>query len=257
MKIATYNCNSIRSRLGIISEWILENKVDVMCLQETKVQDKDFPELEFSKIGYHVSYVGQKAYNGVAIISKDKVEVIKRGLDKDPNKEARFMEVKYLDSHIINVYVPQGTSVESERFQYKLTFLDLLFDYISETFSPDMKIVITGDFNVALTDLDVYDPEGFRNKVCFHPEEQRRFLRLLEWGFVDLFRYRYPKDKGYTFWDYRIPNGFKRNLGWRIDYILSTKIVASTLVEIMVDKRPRAIPRPSDHTVLWAEFGPS
>ncbi|MFN3534387.1 MAG: exodeoxyribonuclease III, partial [Desulfatiglandales bacterium] len=224
MKVATFNCNSVRSRLEIIIKWLSENIPDVLCLQETKVQDKDFPEGEFKKLGYHSLFVGQKAYNGVAIITREKASLISTDLQKGFGSEARFLEIEYDGSFILNVYVPQGTSVESERFPYKLSFLDRLLEYLNEHHNPSQRIILAGDFNVALEDIDVYDPEAFRNEVCFHPEEQKRLQKLLEWGLVDTYRFKYPEKRCYTFWDYRIPNGFKRNLGWRIDYILCTKI---------------------------------
>lgn len=254
MRLATFNCNSIRTRLDPILQWLLERQPDIFCLQETKVQDKDFPVAEFVKIGYNCFFVGQKAYNGVAILTKEPAILVSKQLSKDKTNEARFLEIKYGNTYVINIYVPQGTSVESERFQYKLNFLDWIYEYINETHRKDEDLILTGDFNVALTDKDVYDPDAFRNEVCFHPEEQKRLERLLKWGLVDLYRYKYPEDKGYTFWDYRIPNGFKRNLGWRIDYILSTQRLAQSLKEIGIDKALRALPKPSDHTVLWAEF---
>lgn len=254
MKVATFNCNSLRTRLSIILEWLQKNTPDVLFLQETKIQDKDFPTKAFKEAGYEIWYVGQKSYNGVATATKASSEIIKKNLDMDKNNEARFLEVSYKGIRLINVYIPQGTSVDSERFQYKLNFLDWLYLYVTSTYSPKDPIIMAGDFNVAMTDKDVYAPDDFRGDVCFHPEEQIRLQRFFTWGFVDLYRHKYPDEIGYTFWDYRIPNGFKRNMGWRIDYILATNGLASHLKDINVEKELRALPKPSDHTILWAEF---
>jgi len=254
MKIATFNCNSIRTRLSLILEWLQKNVPEVLFLQETKIQDKDFPINPFKEIGYEIWYVGQKAYNGVATATKGPSELIKKNLNMDKNNEARFLEVNYKTISLMNVYIPQGTSVDSERFQYKLNFFDWLYEYVSSKYTPNDLLIMAGDFNVALTDKDVYAPDEFRGDVCFHPEEQIRLQRFFEWGFVDLYRYKYPEEVGYTFWDYRVPNGFKRNMGWRIDYILATKSLASHLKDVKIAKELRLLPKPSDHTILWAEF---
>ncbi len=254
MLLATFNCNSLRARLDMVLDWLVERAPDILCLQETKVQDKEFPEVDFQKIGYYSYHVGQKAYNGVAILSKEPSDLLETQLSSDPNKEARFIKIKYKGITVVNAYVPQGTAVGSERFSYKLSFLDGLLEHLKEKHLPSDLLVLAGDLNVALTDKDVYDPKAFEGKVCFHPEEKKRILDILEWGLVDVFRLKYPDLVQYTFWDYRIPNSFKRNLGWRLDYILSTPPMAHRCLDIKVDTIPRSRPRPSDHTFLWANF---
>ncbi|MBW2064520.1 MAG: exodeoxyribonuclease III [Deltaproteobacteria bacterium] len=255
MKIATFNANSIRARLPIIGEWLEREHPDILCLQETKVQDKDFPQDMFTQKGYQVVINGQKSYNGVAIASRLPMGDITYSLygSKD-GEEARFISARVKDLEIINVYVPQGYAVGTEKFRYKLLWLRDLLEYVKGAYLPDDMLFLAGDFNVALEPTDVYDPEKFDGEVCFHPEERAILREYLGWGFVDLFRV-YEKGGGkYTFWDYRIPNAVKRNMGWRLDYIFVTEPLAKRSTRAWVDLEPRLKERPSDHTFLVAEF---
>jgi exodeoxyribonuclease-3 len=254
VKVATFNTNSVRARLPIIGEWLDREKADILCLQETKVQDKDFPEEVFRERGYHVISKGQKSYNGVAIVSKHPLSDISCGLYGSEDEEARFMGARIQDLQVINVYAPQGYAVGTEKFQYKLRWLKDLLEYIKGTYEPDAMLLIAGDFNVALEPIDVYDPQKFDGEVCFHPEERAILREYLKWGLIDLFR-EYERSGGkYTFWDYRIPNAVKRNMGWRLDYILVTEPLAKKSTGVWVDLEPRLRERPSDHTFLVAEF---
>ncbi len=254
MKIATFNTNSVRARLPIITEWLHRQKPDLLCLQETKVQDQMFPAGDFDAAGYHVVFSGRKTYNGVAVAARQPVEILRRDLFEEDEGQARFLEIKYRNVPVINVYVPQGHEVDSDKFAYKLHWLNALYSYVKSAYDPAFPLVIAGDFNVALTALDVYDPKHFAGSVAFHPDEQALVRKLLDWGLVDLFRKHEPGPGHYTFWDYRIPNGFKRNLGWRIDYILATAPVAKRSVGAWIDRDARMLPKPSDHTFLTAEF---
>jgi exodeoxyribonuclease-3 len=235
-------------------DWLTEHNPDVLCLQETKVQDKDFPTEAFKNAGYRAVYTGQKAYNGVAVISKLPGDMTRLNLYDSDGEDARFIRTRINEIPLINVYVPQGYEVGSDKFEYKLRWLTDLLDFVKNSYDPAMPLIVAGDFNIALEPIDVYDPDQFRGKVAFHPDEQAIFQEFLGWGLVDVFRKHRPEGGKYTFWDYRIPNGFKRNLGWRIDYILATPPLAGKSQNAWIDREPRSRPKPSDHTFLIAEF---
>jgi exodeoxyribonuclease-3 len=254
MKVATFNANSIRSRVEIIINWLAENRPQILCIQETKVQDEDFPIEAFSDIGYHIVFHGQKKYNGVAIFSDKPIKSAETSLPGDPNNEARFLKIAYGTINIVNTYIPQGQSQDSDKFKYKLRWISLLRDYFDKTLNPDEPILWMGDFNAALEDIDVYDPKGLRGSVCFCQDVQKAIKNIIDWGFADLFRQSHKEDGQYTFWDYRLPNGFQRNLGWRLDYIMATQPLVQKCIDCRIDKSPRGLEKPSDHTFVVAEF---
>ena len=254
MKFATFNTNSVRTRLPILLEWIAKESPDILCLQETKVQDADFPVEPFEKAGYHVIARGQKSYNGVAILSKSPPKEVRRDLFSGGDAQARFISAAIQGVSVVNVYVPQGFQVGSEKFRYKLEWLRTLLKYIADQHVPSDLLIMAGDFNVAMKDVDVYDPETLRGGVGFHADEQALMGEFFDWGLEDVFRKHFPEGKHFTFWDYRIPNGFKRDLGWRIDYILATAPLAEKSRTVRVDRSARALPKPSDHTFLVVEF---
>ncbi len=254
MKIATFNANSIRSRLEIICDWIRAEQPDVLCLQETKVQDREFPSDAFTDLGYLVIFKGQKAYNGVAIISRQPFNNIRLGLKGTEDEQARFISADVNNVHFINAYVPQGFAPGTDKFRYKLAWLEDLLSHIKGNYDQGMPVILTGDFNVALEPIDLYDPAGMKGEVGFLPDEQAMIRKIMEWGFIDIFRMHHGEGGHYTFWDYRIPNGFKRNMGWRIDYIFATKPLAEKSTRAVIDKEPRTREKPSDHTFLVAEF---
>ncbi len=254
LKVVTFNTNSIRARLQIILSWLERERPDVLCLQETKVQDKDFPVESFEEAGYHAIFRGQKSYNGVAVICKWAPEKIRLNLYDKEDEQARFMSVRFSDIQMINVYVPQGFEVGTDKFAYKLAWLKDLLDHVKENYDPNLPILMSGDFNVALEDIDVYDPDHFRGGICFHPDEQAILRQFLDWGFVDILRKHEPGGGHYTFWDYRIPNAYKRKMGWRIDYILATPPLAEKSRRAWIDTQARMYEKPSDHTFLVAEF---
>ncbi len=254
MKIATFNANSIRARLPIILEWLERERPHVLCLQETKVQDKDFPVDPFKKANYHAAFTGQKSYNGVAIISKVPIDKTHLSLYNKDYEEARFISARIGNIRVINVYVPQGFAPGTKKFEYKLLWLKDLLSYIKKNYDPGMPFLLAGDFNVALESIDVFDPERLQGDVGFHPDEQTILRDFLDWGFVDIFRKHQPDRGHYTFWDYRVPNALKRKMGWRIDYILATYPLAKKSENAWIDIKPRMFERPSDHTFLIAEF---
>jgi len=253
-KVATFNANSLRARLPIVKEWLAKEQPDALCLQEIKVQDKDFPSGEFEEMGYQAIFKGQKSYNGVAVITRRPAESIRLALYDGPDEEARFMSAKIDDISLLNVYVPQGFAPGTEKFAYKLQWLKDLLAYIQNNCEKSLPLLVTGDFNVALEPIDVYDPDGLRGGVGFHPEEQALMRQFFAWGLIDVFRKHEPGGGFYTFWDYRIPNGFKRNMGWRIDYILASPDLAAKSRRAWIDVEPRKAEKPSDHTFLAAEF---
>lgn len=257
MRVASFNANSLRSRLPIILSWLESEKPDALCVQETKVTDADFPADAFREAGYWVVYAGQKSYNGVAIISAEEPSDVVIGLGRpEYDAEARIVRAKIGGVSVVNTYVPQGTAVGSPRFAYKLDWLSGLGErYFRRDFSPDDLIVWVGDLNVAREAIDVYDPEGLRGHVCFHPDEQLALESVMNWGFVDVFRKFHPAEAGhYTFWDYRVPSAFKRKIGWRLDHIMATKPLAEKGVNCWIDAAPRLLERPSDHTFIAADF---
>jgi len=255
MKIATFNANSIRSRIEPIRRWLAQHRPDVLAVQETKVQDSEFPVEEFAATGYRILFRGQKKYNGVALFSRHEPKNIRDRLPGDTENEARFLQADYDGVTVVNTYVPQGFEMGSDKFRYKLRWFGWLRDYLAETIAPQSKLVWLGDLNVARTDIDVHDPDGLWGSVCFCQEVQDAFEAVMELGLTDVFRLHHPDQPGqYTFWDYRVPNGFKRNLGWRLDYINATDALARRCTRCEIDLAPRSADKPSDHTFLWAEF---
>lgn len=254
MKIATFNTNSVRARLPIITDWLTKEQPDILALQEIKVQDRDFPVNEFEELGYNTVTRGQKSYNGVAVISRFEPEHIIRNLYREEDEQARFLSVLISGITIINVYVPQGFSPDSEKFTYKLKWLEDLLIFIEKNHTPESPVIFLGDFNVAMDERDLYDPEGLRGSAGYHPEEQKRLSKFFEWGFIDIFRKYHSEGGLYTFWDYRIPNALKRKMGWRLDYITATSPLAEKSTGVRIDLDARLLKRPSDHTFLIAEF---
>jgi len=229
MKIATFNVNSIRKRLGIVLDWLARYKPDVLCLQETKVQDADFPIDAFAGSGYHVTYCGMKSYNGVAVLSRTTPELVSSGLGKSSNGEdhARLLRVVVQGLPIINTYIPQGFSIDSPKYAYKLEWYQRLHAYFRRHFASNKPVVWCGDMNVAPEPIDVHNPDKHLKHVCFHEDARRAYRETVSWGFVDVYRFRYPKKQQYTFWDYRQPSALENNRGWRIDHILATPVLVS------------------------------
>ena len=254
MKVASYNVNSLRVRLPIVLRWLTDHQVDILCVQETKVQDVDFPTDALDGIGYNYVFKGQKSYNGVAIFSKYPIEHTLFGFHNEPTDEARLVRAEINGIAIVNTYVPQGHSPGSEKFVYKLKWFSRLLKYFQRKFNPADAILWAGDLNIAPTPLDVYDTETLLGHVCFHPEVHRALDKVLDWGFVDVFR-KHCKEAGeYTFWDYRLRDSLYHNLGWRLDHIMATDTLAQRSTACYIDRGPRAAERPSDHTPIVAEL---
>lgn len=255
MKIATFNVNSLRKRLPIVLEWLDRQKPDVLCLQETKVQDSEFPLLALTPSGYEITYRGMKSYNGVAILSRKKPEAVFYGFDDGGEPEdARLLRVVIDGIPIVNTYVPQGFEIDSPKYAYKLEWYDRLRKYFDKHLVPQAPAIWCGDMNVAPRPMDVHSPEKHLNHVCYHEAARKAYEQTLAWGFQDVFVKLYPTRQQYTFWDYRAPGSLEANKGWRIDHILSTSPLAEKCVRADVDVGPRRAKDPSDHTFLWAEF---
>ena len=256
MRVATFNVNSIRSRLELVLDWLNRHGPDVLCLQETKVRDEDFPADPIRKEGYHVIFRGQKAHAGVAIISREEPRETAFGLDDGgPPDEARLIRALIAGIPVVNTYVPQGRSADSQLFQYKLRWLDRMRIFFQRHYSPQEPLLWMGDLNVAPEPIDVHDPVRLKNHVDFHPQARAALKQVLKWGFEDVFRRHHPDESGqYTFWDYRVPGAVERGLGWRVDQILATVPLARRSTGAWIDVQARKVARPSDHTFLVAEF---
>ncbi|SFU68524.1 Exodeoxyribonuclease III [Nitrosomonas eutropha] len=253
MKIATWNVNSLKVRLQQVIDWLNVNQPDVLCLQETKLQDEFFPVDELAQAGYQSLYAGQKTYNGVALLSKvTGVDVCAAFPDfDDPQK--RLIAATYGDLRIICVYVPNGERVDSEKYAYKLEWLSILNSFLQQERARYGKVALLGDFNIAPEDRDVYDPEAWKGQVLCSETERQAFRGLLNTGFVDSFHLFEQPEKIYTWWDYRMM-AFRRNRGLRIDHILLSHETADSCVAWQVDKAPRKLERPSDHAPVWVEL---
>ncbi|RLA82963.1 MAG: exodeoxyribonuclease III [Deltaproteobacteria bacterium] len=255
-KIATYNVNSIRSRLPLVIDWLKKEKPHVLCMQETKVPDDQFPREAFQGLGYRVIFKGTKGGSGVAIASLEEPQQVSFGLDgEEVLDEDRLICCMVSGIWIVNTYVPQGQSPDSPMFAYKLKWYDKLLDFFRRRFSPEDPLIWCGDLNVAPEPIDVHNPKRLMGHVCFRPEVWEKFERMKEWGLVDLFRLHHPGEPGhYTFFDYRVPKALERGLGWRVDHILATRSLAQRCKGCWIDLEPRKAPKPSDHTPLVAEF---
>lgn len=253
MKIATWNVNSLKVRLPQVLDWLMVNQPDVLCLQETKMQDENFPMAEIAAAGYQTIYTGQRTYNGVALISKqvghDIVTAIP-GLD-DPQK--RVLSAIYDDVRVICIYVPNGGSIESEKYQYKLKWLAALNSWLRDMLSQHQKLVVLGDFNIAPEECDVHDPALWEGQVLFSLPEREAFREVLKLGLLDSFRLFDQPEKSYTWWDYRMM-AFRRNMGLRIDHILLSNELAKICTACVIDKTTRKLERPSDHAPVVMEL---
>ncbi|MBN1247790.1 MAG: exodeoxyribonuclease III [Anaerolineae bacterium] len=253
-KISAFNANSIRVRLDQILDWMAREEADVICVQETKVQDEDFPKDTILDAGYYVQFAGQKSHAGVATVSRTEPDSVSAGFD-DGDDAARLLYTVFDGIHVVNAYVPQGREMSHEQFAYKLDWLSRIRSWFDAHFSPDDPIIWLGDFNVATQDIDVYDPKSLQGHVDFNPEVQAALEEVRQWGFTDIFRKHHPDEPNqYTYYDYRARNAIERNVGWRIDHIWATAPLAAKSIDAWIDLDARRAERPSDHTFLVAEF---
>jgi len=252
MKIVTWNVNSVRARLDRVLAWVALHQPDLLALQETKVVDESFPRTEFEDLGYRVETFGQKTYNGVALLSHAPLEDVTRGLTgEDP--DARVIAARAAGIRILNLYVPNGAEVGSEKYAGKLVWLDRLLRRLQEDHRPSEPLLLCGDFNIAPEDRDVHNPKRWRGKVLCSEPERERFRALLEWGLADALRARTEEAGIYTWWDYRL-SAFSRNWGLRIDHFLLTAGLLPRVTDITVDREERGGEKPSDHAPLVLEL---
>ena len=258
MLIASWNVNSIRSRLSQVIKWLEEEQPEVLCLQETKVSDKDFPFKTFENIGYEVKFYGQKSYNGVAIISKDKITDIRYGFAGELNQidiseefhfQKRIISALINGIRIINVYVPNGSSLNSEKFNYKVNWLALLNEYLDKQSKREEPTCLLGDFNIALNDNDIHAPDKFTGGIMASEIERQMLRKALGNRFIDSFRV-FEKFSGYwSWWDYR-NKSFELNKGWRIDHIYISNNLVSNLKSSVIERNQRENNQPSDHAPI-------
>ncbi len=254
MKVASWNVNSLRAREGHVIAWLKREQPDVLCMQETKVVDDEFPTEAFQRLGYGVMMAGEKSYNGVAIASRKLIRNVRVGLEgAPPDAERRLIAAKVGKLQLINCYVPNGQSLESAQFEHKLQWLDRLKDSLSAWTDPERDVLVCGDFNIAADERDLFDPEAFRGQTHFHPLEHQRLAALKQWGLVDLFRSRHDGAGLYSWWDYR-GGAFRKNEGLRIDYIFTTPGLARRCREVYIDSDERGREKPSDHAPVVAVF---
>jgi len=254
MIIATWNVNSISVRLPHVLQWLEKYKPNVLCIQETKATDDKFPAQSFGGIGYHCEFFGEKAYNGVAILSDSKPSRVLKGFAGEPaSASKRFIEVAIGPLSVLNVYIPNGSEVGSDKFHYKLKWVETLGDHLNQAHKPAEKLVLCGDFNVAPEERDVHDPRLWQNRILFSQPERDALQHIKEWGFTDTFRLHTQDGGHYTWWDYRA-GAFRRNLGLRIDHVWVSAPLAGRSQTTWIDKEPRGWERPSDHAPVVAEF---
>jgi exodeoxyribonuclease III len=254
MKIATWNVNSIIARLPHVTRWLAVAQPDVLCIQETKCADDKFPLLELQATGYDCVIYGQQAYNGVAILSRAGCASVQRGYPGDAaTSQSRLLAVDVAGVRIINVYIPNGQAVGSEKYRFKLEWLRRLREFLDQSYDNSGEVLICGDFNVAPEDRDVHDPRLWQNRVLCSEPERAALQHVKAWGFTDTFRLHNEEAGHYSWWDYRA-GAFRRNLGLRIDHVWASTPLATRSRATWIDKEPRAWERPSDHAPVVAEF---
>ena len=258
MKIATWNVNSLNVRLSHVIDWITEHKPDILCLQETKQVNDKFEHDAFSNIGYHSYHNGQKTYNGVAIVSKKELTNINFNLPNFEDPQKRIISGIFTSNsnekiYIVSAYIPNGQSVGSDKFNYKINWLNKFSKWVEELTKKYDGIILAGDFNIAPEDKDCHDPNAWAGQILVSTEERKLFNNILNIGFHDSYREINPDKQEYSWWDYRMA-GFRRNLGMRIDHILVSKKIIPNVKKSYIDKKPRTLDRPSDHTPVVTEL---
>ena len=257
MKISTWNVNSVRARIDNIKKYLKESSPDILLLQETKTVNETFPVSEFKGMGY-ISYAhGQKSYNGIAILSKKKLAQTEVDLPGDKIKQCRFMstKIKYKNKtfELINIYVPNGNPVDTEKYDYKIKWLNLLIKHLKNKIKQNESIIICGDFNIIPEDIDVFAPEKYSNDALFRIEIRKKYREIINMGFRDVFR-NFNKESGqYTFWDY-MKGSWQKNNGLRIDLVLSTNSITDVIKNVEIKNKVRSQIKPSDHVPVECTF---
>ncbi len=253
MRLASYNVNSLRAREARVLAWLAKESPDVLCLQELKLEEAKFPLLELAALGYKAAVFGQKSYNGVAILSKHELTDVERGFaDGAEDAQARFIAATTNGVRVLCAYMPNGESVASDKYGYKLAWLDRLARWLAPRVAEG-RTVLLGDYNIAPTDLDTHDPGAWANSTLCSPPERAAFQRLLDLGFVDAFRQLHPEEPVFSWWDYQML-GFPKNRGLRIDHALLTRDLVPRLQGAWIDREERKGKQPSDHAPVLVEL---
>ncbi len=253
LKFATWNVNSLRVRLPQLGDWLGANDLDVVALQETKLQDSEFPQTEIEALGYQAVYSGQRTYNGVAILSRLPIADVHMGLPDSDDPQRRLIAATLGPVRVINVYVPNGQAVGSDKYAYKLDWMHRLDGFLARELAAHPRLLLLGDFNVAPEDRDVHDPQSWAGSVLVSAEEREALARLTARGMSDLFRRFEQPPQTFSWWDYR-QGAYRRNHGLRIDLMLASPQLASHCAFCRIDREPRAWERPSDHAPCTAGF---
>lgn len=255
MRIATWNVNSLRARHDLVLSWLRRTEPDVLCMQETKVTDAEFPTDEFQRLGYSVVMSGEKTYNGVAIAARKLIRNVQFGLESDDGKDdKRLISASIGKMQVFCCYVPNGKSVDHPDFEYKLRWLAQLRRTLDVRAKPDKDVVVCGDFNVATDARDVFDVAAFEGQTHFHPREHAALAHVRDFGLVDAYRMHHEEGGRFSWWDYRA-GCFQRDLGMRIDYLFVSKSLAARCTSATMDVDERRKDKPSDHIPVIAEFG--
>ncbi|MGH7098506.1 MAG: exodeoxyribonuclease III [Stellaceae bacterium] len=254
VKIASWNVNSVKARLPHLLAFLAETQPDVLCLQETKCLAAEFPQIEIAALGYRVAALGQRAYNGVALVSKSPPEDVREGLPGDPaDEQARYIEASFGAVRVASLYLPNGNPVESDKFPYKLAWMERLTAHARDLLKSESPFVLAGDYNICPMDEDSYDPAALRNDALGRPESRARFRALVHLGLTDAFRVFHREPHRYTYWDYK-DGRWDRDEGLRIDHLLLSPQAADRVLACDIDKTPRGKERASDHTPIWCEL---
>ena len=253
MKLATWNVNSLKVRLPQVLEWLAARQPDVVCLQETKLEDKAFPRMELEAAGYQAAFSGQKTYNGVAILARKQPQDVVTGIPGFVDEQQRLVAATLDGMRIVCAYFPNGQSVGSDKFDYKMRWIAALTAWLREELARHPRLALLGDYNIAPEARDVHDPQAWEGQVLFSEQERAAFRVLLDLGLKDAFRLFEQPEKIYSWWDYRMM-AFRRNMGLRIDHILLSAPLAAECTACGVDKAPRKAERPSDHAPVMAEL---
>lgn len=262
MKVATWNVNSIRTRLAHVTDWLSTHQVDLLCLQETKVTDADFPHEPFKPLGYETYTYGQKSYNGVAFASRAPLDEVTMGfapvvgeaIAQDFDDQKRVIAATLKGVRVVNLYVPNGSSVGSEKYDYKMQWFQVLHRYLKTVLDTQPDLIVCGDFNVAPEDRDIYNPDGKDKHIMASPQEREALTQsVLELGLTDAFRQFTDEAGHFSWWDYRAA-AFRRNLGWRIDHHYVSPSIGERAIACTIDIEPRKLEKPSDHAPVVLEL---
>ena len=256
MKLTTWNVNSLKVRLPQVLQWLQTNPVDVLCIQETKLTDDKFPQAEIEAAGYHVVYAGQKTYNGVAILSRHPIEDVQKNNPLFEDEQQRIIAATIAGMRIICAYIPNGQAPGTDKFSYKLRWLEALEQWLQQEMAKHPNLALLGDYNIAPDDRDVHDPAAWEGMNLVSPEERAAFQRLIALGLSDSFRQFEQAEKTFSWWDYRAL-GFRLNKGVRIDHVLLSAPLAQRCISCSVDRVPRKWEQPSDHAPVTAELKPA